>query len=128
MKLTSENVIKITKNCLFKEEEAQDNAIIVECITGRFHFHPERLKSHEEDIKSMLSELPENFREDFKSQGWSFIAACDNNKGEQWTGMHRIMESLFALGMGVNRAKFLAPREMWNSLPGGMPYLSINVN
>jgi len=35
------------------------------------------------------------------------------------------MEALFCLGMGIGRIRSLMPRELWKTLPGGMPYYAI---
>ena len=37
------------------------------------------------------------------------------------------MEQLFVLGMGLGLVKYGLPRSMWNVLPGGMPYISIDL-
>jgi hypothetical protein len=36
------------------------------------------------------------------------------------------MEALFVLGIALNLAKYSAPREVWSSLPGRMPYITID--
>jgi hypothetical protein len=36
--------------------------------------------------------------------------------------MHATMEQLILLGVGIGKVKSLMPREMWDVLPGGMPY------
>ena len=126
MKLTSENVEMIFLDCLFKEDEDHSDFIPAQGITSNVGFHPARLESHKEEIKSMLSELPETFMES-SGGGWSFLNACQNANGEQWTGLHQRMEQLFQLGIAIKAAKFLMPREMWKVLPGGMPYVSVNI-
>jgi hypothetical protein len=78
----------------------------------------------EEQIKKLLSELPEQFQAE-KGGGWSFLAACNDKHGHLWTGMHTTMEKLFMLGIAAGYAKFLLPREFWSSLPGGMPYIAL---
>ena len=121
MKLTSENVEKIFFDCLFKDGENTDKATQVEGITNNFGFNPESLRSHANDILSMLHELPDTFMQD-KGGGWTFLNACNDSKGEQWTGMHQIMEQLFVLGLAIEKVKCLLPRNIWPALPGGMPY------
>jgi hypothetical protein len=37
------------------------------------------------------------------------------------------MEQLFQLGIGLGLAKWQLPPEMWGVLPGGMPYVVIEV-
>lgn len=121
MKLTSDNVEQVFTDCLFREDENTDSAIKVEGIMHPFGFHPARLMEHEKDIKEMLSFLPDQFHQD-KGDGWSFLNACEDNEGNQWTGLHMVMEQLFVLGMAIGKVRCLLPRDMWNVLPGGMPY------
>ena len=69
----------------------------------------------------MLENLPLDFQEN-SGGGMSFLKACDDQEGNQWTGLHRRMEELFVLGTGLGKVKCLMPRELWAALPGGMPY------
>lgn len=71
----------------------------------------------------MLLQLPKEFQKGSGSGGGiSFLNACNDVSGKQWTDSHQVMEQLFALGIGCNKVKCLMPREMWKVLPGGMPY------
>jgi len=121
MKLTSENVEKIFTDCLFKNGENTDNAILVNGITNNFGFNPNKIEQHKDDIYSMLKELPEKFHKDIGG-GWSFLNACNDKHGKQWTGLHRVMEQLFAISMACGKVKCLLPRKLWKALPGSMPY------
>lgn len=130
MTLTADRVEEIFCDCLFADEEVEGQnleeiearAVVAEGILNPFGFHPERLASHRDEVYEMLSELPDNYRAS-EGGGWSFLAACDDKHGNQWTGLHRTMDHLFALGIGLGLAKWLLPREMWARLPGGMPYV-----
>jgi hypothetical protein len=73
----------------------------------------------------MLSDLPDEFQAR-KGGGWSFLNACMDRHGHQWTGLHQQQERLFALGIACGKARWLFPRQLWTSLPGGMPYVSVN--
>jgi len=121
MKLTSENVEKIFTDCLFRNGENTDNTKYINGIINSFGFHLDRVKKHENDIYSMLKQLPENFQKD-TGGGWSFLNACNNKDGEQWTGFHRIMEKLFVIGMACDKVQCLLPQSLWKALPGSMPY------
>lgn len=127
MELSSKNVENVFMDCLFKDGEDMSDPVIVEGISSKFGFHRERLNTHTNDISSMLSQLPKDFQEN-KGGGMSFLNACDNSKGEQWTGVHRTMEQLFSIGQGCSKVKCLMPREMWSALPGGMPYYVVLSN
>jgi hypothetical protein len=121
---------EILLDCLYRDDEIAadmeipDGAILVEGIIDRFGLHPDRLESHRDEVHTMLCNLPEQFQSD-KGGGWSFLQACDDRNGVQWTGLHQTMGDLFVLGIGLGLAKYILPREMWPALPGGMPYLVV---
>lgn len=96
----------------------------IDGIAFRVRFDRAKLASHAELILAMLLELPLKFRESTAPDGggWSFLNACDDRHSRQWTGLHRSMSELFCLGMGLGLVRCLVPREMWEALPGGMPY------
>lgn len=123
MKLTSENVSTIFEMCLCGKNI--DNPIVIEGIVAKYGFDKKQIENNKSDIEDMLSQLPKEFHKG-TGGGWSFLGACHNKDGEQWTGMHRSMEQLFCLGIAIGKVEYLLPREMWNVLPGGMPYLVIN--
>lgn len=122
MNLTSENVESIFLDCLFQEDEDRTSAIMVEGIINDFGFHPDRLKQHEEDIYSLLRELPEEFQ--MNGIGASFLNACNNKDGVLW-GQHRNIEQLVTLGIGIEKVRYMLPRQLWEALPGGVPYLTV---
>lgn len=123
--LSAERVEQIFLDCLFKEGEDTNNYIEAEGITGKVGFHPGRLESHKTEIEAMLNELPDEFKKS-KGGGWSFLNACVDKNGNQWTGFHKIMEQLFQLGIAIGKAEYTLSREMWKILPGGMPYIAIS--
>jgi hypothetical protein len=121
MVLDPERVEAIFKDCLFKEGEPTEPRVEVEGIVNRFGFHPERVEQHSEEIGALLAELPDEFKQS-SGGGWTFLNACNDRHGNQWTGLHQRMEQLFALGMATDRVACQLPREMWAVLPGGVPY------
>jgi hypothetical protein len=130
MELTAQNVNEVAKHCLFRDDEIGEgeaaipsNAIIVDGIVGRYGFHPDRLSERKADIASMLDDLPDEFKEGHGG-GMSFLNACMTKNGTHW-GEHPTMGMLFALGIGVDLAAYTFPREMWNALPGGVPYVTV---
>ena len=126
--ISAKRVEEIFTDCLFKEDELIDGKpvvepVVIEGIANNLGFHPQRLESHRDEVKSILLELPEMF---FKSKGggWSFLQACVDRSGYQW-GEHMNMEQLFSLGIGLKLASYCMPKEMWSILPGGMPYIVV---
>ena len=126
-KLTAERVETTFMDCLFKEGEDTSNYVEAKGITTNVGFHPKRLASHKSEVDEMLGELPSEFQKD-NGGGWSFLNACNDKDGNQWTGLHRTMEQLFLLGIALERVKIQLPREVWSALPGGMPYLVVDVS
>lgn len=123
--LTAENVHNTFMNCLFKEGEPTCNHIIAEGIMVKVGFHPDRLKEYETTIVQMLDGLSDNFKKS-GGGGHSFLSMCEDKNGTQWADLHQTMDELVALGIATKKLSYVMPREMWNMLPGGMPYVVIN--
>lgn len=119
MKDKAEKVRELMIDCLHGKQEG---ALIIEGIIRKFAFSPEKIALHKEEIRSLLDDMPAEFHI-ATGGGWSFLNLCNDRHGEQWTGMHRTMEELVALGEAAGMAKFLMPRDMWSMFPGGMPYI-----
>lgn len=122
--LDPERVNVMFVDCLFRDGEDTSKHVKAEGITRNVGFHPKRLESHKAEIEAMLDELPDEFKEG-GGGGMSFLNACNDKQGNQWTGLHQRMEQLFQLGIGIGKVQCLMPREMWGILPGGMPYYLI---
>jgi len=125
MELTAENVETIFFDCLFKGEEPIVDCVRADGITSVLGFSPERLKKHRDEIYEMLKQLPEGFQKE-SGGGMTFLNACNDKDGNQWTGLHTSMEQLMTLGIAIDKVKYCAPRDMWVALPGGMPYFVVN--
>lgn len=125
MELTSKNVQELFTKCLYnkeiKEGETPEDVILVEGIVHNYGLDKASVENEKENISSMLHQLPKEFME-ATGGGYSFLAACNNADGVQWTGMHLVMESLFVLGMAAGIVKCLLPRDFWLMLPGSVPY------
>jgi hypothetical protein len=114
--LTAERVEALFEECI------RDDGTEIEGILHKVKLN---VAGHEDDIRAMLAELPPEFQHS-GGGGWSFLQACETRGGVQWTGLHATMEKLFMLGMAAGAARWLLPRELWEALPGGMPYVSVN--
>lgn len=128
-----ENTTKLTVNAV--------ETIFVECLTNENNpnmigctpvvhkciFDKAKIENKSDEILGLLMELPAEFRRS-SGGGYSFLMACNDINGNQWTGLHVNMEKLFALGMAAGHVEHLMPQEMWAILPGGVPYFVINDN
>ena len=119
--LSANRVSDIFIDCLFKEGEDTSNHVAVEGVGCRVGLHPQRLEQHKSEISLMLKDLDDKFQAS-GGGGMSFLNACNDKHGNQWTGMQKTMDELFMLGVAAQLAKPVMPREMWHALPGGMPY------
>lgn len=132
--LNPQRVVAMAKDSVFVDKEEAERfpemVLWTEAITARFAFHRERLESHRDEVSRMLAELPDTFREEGPGSGggWSFLNMAVDRHGNQWTGEHKVMESLLAMAIGLGLAEFCAPRHMWWLLPGGVPYVAIKSN
>jgi hypothetical protein len=135
--LTAENVEKVYAACLYSDEETAgwdgtaeglpEGTIVTEGILNQTGFHAGRIAENREVILDMLRELPVAFRKDVGG-GWSFLNACMREDGEQWTSFHRTQDWLMQLGMAIGAVSYALPRSMWGALPGGMPYLVVDLD
>lgn len=114
-KLTAEAVTDLYNKC--RSETAPE-------IEGIVHSARLDTKGHEDRIREMLAELPPEFQST-GGGGWSFLNACNRGDGSQWADLHATMEKLFMLGIAAGLARWQMPRDMWDMLPGSMPYVSV---
>ena len=124
-RLTSDAVEELFQHCIAATCEPEDASIKVEGIVHRFAFDRERIKERGAAIGDLLAELPDEFHRE-QGGGWTFLNACIDRSGAQWTGLHLAMEQLFALGIAAGRARFMLDRDMWSVFPGGMPYVQVS--
>lgn len=129
--ISATQVDSILSDCLLKESEIVNNApapgveiVEIEGIVNKFGLHRERLEKHRAEVAGILNELPDPFHAK-KGGGMSFLNACVDKNDVQW-GEHRNIEALVVLGIGLGLVRYSMPRAIWNVLPGGMPYFTIN--
>lgn len=123
--LNPETVQTLMRLCLHDFNGPNKEVHVVEGITRRFAFDPKMIDENKDQIGNLVNELPAPFMIS-TGGGWSFLMACEDKHGNQWTGDHAVMEELFALGMAAGKVKcLLTDREMWSTLPGGVPYYAV---
>lgn len=132
MQLTPQNVRRIFSDCLFTDDEvkglnpgeAPTNAVIVVGITMKVGLNKDRLSKHKEEIKELLSQISDAPNE----EGTSFLNIPFLKNKEQW-GEHTSAQELMILGLASSFMKYCVPSpSMWKLLPGGVPYVRINLD
>lgn len=124
MKLTAENVLAVFTKCLFKETESPVDTppVVAHACLLNIGFHPVRIKEARADIASMISQVQEPFFAD-SGGGWSFLNLCMTADNTLW-GQHIDCDRLLALGLATDLASYPLARDMWEVLPGSMPYIT----
>jgi hypothetical protein len=120
MELTTENVKTVFEKCI---TDSELGSLIIGGPVHQCMMSKEKLKEEEENIYSMLKQLPDDFMQN-GGGGMSFLNACIRKDGVHW-GEHINIEMLLILGFGINKASYCMPRDMWSILPGGMPYFVV---
>lgn len=128
--INGDEVEEVFCMCLYRKASgrkvAPGDAVFVEGIEGEYIFSSELLEKHRQKIEEWLRALPYEFRRN-KGGGWSFLNACYQNNGVQWTDYQERVEQLLCMAIGLKLAKCLLSREFWYLLPGAMPYYAIFV-
>jgi len=121
LELTSSNVRTILDECFLRNEHEipEDKIILVEGIRNTFGFHPDRVQSNKQAIKSLLSQLNPKFKD-----GWTFLNIPLTSNGVQW-GEHQNAEQLVVLGIAARYIEELPSKRLSAVFPGGMPYVTI---
>jgi hypothetical protein len=127
--LNIENIDAIMRKCLADEcspeQSINEGYIIGHGIINNYKFTRSSLDECRGDVVSLLGQLPEPFMKS-KGGGWSFLNACYDKDQNLWTGEHRVVEALVAIGNAMGIVDYCLPREFWSFMPGGMPYIVID--
>jgi hypothetical protein len=124
--LNPQHVSEVFEACL-AHGAASHPTITAVGITHTVHFAMTELDRRKAEIAGMLAQLPNEFisHQAGGGGGWSFLNACHDRDGVQWTGLHLVMEQLVLLGLATGQVDWCLPREMWKMLPGEMPYFVV---
>lgn len=130
--IQASEVQSIVKKCLFNQEEIDAEGkpkvpwIAAEGVVSQFGFNKERIDENAARIRELLQELPIEFQPTVAGGGggWTFLNACQDKNGELW-GQQRDVDELLTLGIASGWASISMPRDMWNVLPGGVPYFEV---
>lgn len=122
IRLTTENVTDIFNRCLYvANSHGKSSPLNVEGFENNFTFDTEALQEQKHNIEALLDQLPASFK-----NGWSFWEMYRTDDGHNWTTSLQSMEALMALGIAIQKIRYVLPKESWWSLPGGAPYVILN--
>jgi len=124
--LTTARVLEVYKQCWRPEGSAPAHNVEVAGWLVRHTFSIMRLQRSREAIIRMLLSLNEGFRADV-GEGGSVGAMVQRGDGSVWTQDMTDVEKLVALGIASGLASFCAPRDKWDRLPGGLPYVRVEI-
>ena len=122
--IDAKEVRNIFEDCLFKDGESHDQYIVIEGITMTIGFHPGRVDQHADDIKNILDNLSDQFKES-GGGGYTFLEMPFDKDGNQWGDQPNAQE-LYILGYAAGWCDYLMPRYMWAAFPGGVPYIVVH--
>lgn len=130
MKLTAENVNSLFLSCLFKDEEISGDGVpVVEYVVSEgvivsVGLHKERVLAAKDTIILLAKQLPESFC----TEGDSFLRLCTSREepDDVWC-QHRTADEMVMLMLAAGIAEYNLTRAFWPSLPGGVPYIKINL-
>lgn len=133
--LTPQAVQDLLEQCLPYEKTEMTDEQILELvdagyliktpgIMATFVFDPKKIEEHKAEICDLASQLHDEFFMD-TGGGWSFLNICSDKDDNLWTGEHRVCEMLCVLMIAAGIANWVGPKEIWEVMPGGMPYIQI---
>lgn len=122
--LTGDRVHTLLGECL-SSADSRDVAVI-HGVSRTFSVDLNKIAAAKSEIGQMLMQMADNFMLDGdKAGGWSFLNACVDRRGVQWTDLHSTVEELVVLGMASGLAFYTFSRDIWEVLPGGVPFFTI---
>lgn len=123
--LTAVRVRRVYADC-YRDEHVTVKVAKLEGWLVRHTLSDLRLYAHREEIIRMLLALPKGARVDERG-GASVLTLTFRDDETRWTDDPSDVEKLVALGLASGLVSFCAPRDKWPKLPGGMPYVRIEI-
>lgn len=123
--LTVDRVRSTYERC-FRPESKAFNRVTVEGWLLKHTFSVPQLHRSRETIIRMLLCLPEGLRADVGRGGTVGIMAMRNDN-TPWSVDMADIEKLLALGLASGLMSFCTIRDRWANLPGGLPYVRVDI-
>ena len=111
------SIVRVLSNCLQMDmssnPEPATPMVTATGIQKMYGFSAQKVDVAERAIKVLLFQLPDAFfAPGFKGidfgGGWVFQNMLNNWQGEQWTGLHPVMESLLVMGLASGWLSYLS--------------------
>lgn len=110
---------KCQKNASSRSDEAVESG-----FAGTVYLNQDDLEHHKHEIACILMNQDPKFFKHGEAGGCTFLNLPFNAQGVQWCEQFTAAQ-LCILGIGLGLVEYLMPPEMWDALPGGVPYLAI---
>lgn len=126
MKLTRKRVMDIFSDCIIKDVDKKWFDVYSDFTIGQgieepaSVFRTSSLNEHRGEIVECLSMLPCLS----EGAGISVLNLGSNKYGREWTSNFGAVDALVRLGVAAELLYFPFPRDEWDSLPGGKPFVT----
>lgn len=114
--LTNDTVIALLQQCMGSEKKDQ----IANMYGANYALN---VRGHEEEIRDLLLQLPE----EFLTSGHSLIGSVFNREGQVWASGILVGQHLLALGMAAGYVDEAFPPRMRQYLPQQVPYYRVDM-
>jgi hypothetical protein len=105
-------------------DEEGPRAPLIDGVMHSMHLDLDELEPHRAQIQTMINRLDDTFHQHIGG-GWSFLNLCHLKDGTLW-GQQMDAEALVLVSVALGMCAYNLPREVWESLPGGVPYVVFN--
>lgn len=124
--LTADRVRSVYERCYRAEGTRPTKNVTVEGPLLRHTFSIRMLHIHRENVIRMLLSIRSEFRTDERGGG-SMLMINQRGDNTLWTTDVSDVEKFIALGLASGLMNYCAPRETWAKLPGGAPYIRVDI-
>ena len=121
--LIPSTVRDIYRDCLYVGNDRSKGVGVPNILTPSFrYFDKDKIKEHHDEINSMLSQLPNDFK---SATGANFNRTRLDRHEDTWSPAELSQEQLVQLGIAIGMIMIVEPRAKWSSLPNGRPTLKL---
>ena len=104
--------------------EIPPDALRIEGVVRDFALHPGRVEEKRADVLTLFATMLGDAAESYHRKGGGGQSFLDFGGR---VGSHQEAESLLVIGIALGIAGYCAPKELWRILPGGLPYVWVDI-